>query len=163
MIGETVDVDLTFSCRTFSIQFGPFNIHRNLQCMESDNGMTTTPRPQELDFLFITLNNLLFKNCLIQYCIYLKFLIDPESDESNTNLSNELHHFLNKFLNMFKFCLLGCTVNTLLVVVEIGLSTKNCQMPHSGNDRYLCQQLVVNWNLPSTPPKNEALGPGSHS
>ena len=49
MIGETVDVDLTFTCRTVGWTWGFFSNLRTLidiQCMESDDGMTTTPRPQ---------------------------------------------------------------------------------------------------------------------
>ena len=47
MIGETVDVDLTFTCRTIS--WGFFGLWRrtiiDIQCIESEDGMTTTPRP----------------------------------------------------------------------------------------------------------------------
>merc|ERR1711976_864298 len=46
MIGETVDIDLTFTCRTIRWGWGFFSNRRiDIQCMESDNGMTTTPRP----------------------------------------------------------------------------------------------------------------------
>ena len=42
MVGETVDVNLTFSCKRRGwrqkVNF------RTLQCMASDGGMTTTPR-----------------------------------------------------------------------------------------------------------------------
>ena len=48
MIGETVDVDLTFTCRTIGWGWGFFGRRRtfvDVQCMESDDGITTTPRP----------------------------------------------------------------------------------------------------------------------
>ena len=47
MIGETVDIDLTFTCRTF--RWGFFGRRRrtlvDIKCMESEDGMTTSPRP----------------------------------------------------------------------------------------------------------------------
>ena len=49
MIGETVDVDLTFTCRTIEWGWSFFGRRRrtlvDIQCIESDGGMTTTPRP----------------------------------------------------------------------------------------------------------------------
>ena len=44
MVGETVDVDLTFSCRKKKRGFRQKVDLRTLQCMASSGGMTTTPR-----------------------------------------------------------------------------------------------------------------------
>ena len=44
MVGETVDVNLTFSCRKKKWGLRQKVDFRTLQCMASDGGMTTTPR-----------------------------------------------------------------------------------------------------------------------